>query len=303
MSSVTSVPPDVPNLACRAWRLSYGAPEAPSRQAAAGASWPAPPQVSELPFSSLLDQSPTHAGAAFEVIWAGPGAGELGIDEPRLEAWLIAPGGVPSAIQRASVRTVRVSWLDRRCLFLGPADCIDDTLDALCRFLPLAHKTTEVERELKAVWPQVEAQGKFLLAGARLSRQQVTEIESVTERLRPMNSTMLMVDAVIDQLSPDIPPLSKRLFSELTAQGALESRLELLDAPIEFAWEQCALLNQRAIDGRQAAASHRLEKLIAMFLLVEVALSVALILLTVTWPPQLAELTASIGAFFGMPST
>jgi hypothetical protein len=258
------IAPIIPAAETQAWRINLpGSSDRMSQKSATS--------IEGMDVSTLLADKSERLPGSLEVIWAGLGKGTSGESERILEGWVERTA--EGELVRASVRTIRVLWSERRAVFFGPAESVSDVLNALSRFTVVAWKTKTLEAELEAAWPAVDSQTRLTQADTRFSKDDIKAVQRVSERVNMMNSTMLRIDPEIDQLDHKLTALSKRLFSELAAQANIEDRLDLLEEPIDHAFEQCELLNERIIESRNSTSSRRLETLIVVLLVAEVIFS------------------------------
>ena len=256
------------------WRLTYAGKTTTGRrpgQAAAG--WPGTPVLMETAIDELLRRPGDGGRQVLDIVWGGAPGGSPTDLERQLEEWIAAGLGDGERIVRASIRTIRIVWSARRTYLFAPVEAVEDALDALARFTALAWKTSELEQDLRAVWPLLDAQQPLLQAAAKYRRRDRKALAALTDRVARMNSELLKVDPVLDQLDVATTLLSKRVFAELAEQAELESRLDLVEEPVDHAVDHCELLNDRVIESRQAKSSRALEMTIVALLLVEVVMS------------------------------
>ena len=77
----------------------------------------------------------------------------------------------------------------------------------------------------------------------------------MTEIVTRMKADWLRIANSLEQLDPTLAEASKRVFAELVNGAALYDRMEMLEAPIEFAMNQYELANTRLIEANSLIRS------------------------------------------------
>ena len=72
-----------------------------------------------------------------------------------------------------------------------------------------------------------------------------------------MKAQYLRLTQALEQLDPRLDETSKRIFAELILAASLYDRLELLEAPIQFALDQYEIANSRLIEEKNATKDRR----------------------------------------------
>jgi len=130
-------------------------------------------------------------------------------------------------------------------------------------------RTVALEREMTAMWPQIDA---YKALTHRVRRRQLglqSKIDALTERATTMSVDLMRLQTALEQLDPKLTSGSKRLYAELVLQAGIYERLEMLEDPIDFASEHFELANTRLIEARNALTGFYLEALIVVVLAAE----------------------------------
>jgi hypothetical protein len=217
------------------------------------------PAATERPL--LLLCSPLSSSLAYDI-------------EPRLEAWLSEGSDAPVPLVRAGLRTSRVLWSSDRAIIYAPPEQMRDAMDAVIRFTVTNRETSRLESTIAAMWPVLAEHVPLTHAVTRQQRRLQPLVNAMTEQATAMMSTLLRLETALEQLDPAFTIGSKRLGAELIEQAALYDRLELLEGPVEHVGDIYELANSRLTESRFAAQNNTAERVIALFLAVELALMV-----------------------------
>jgi len=209
-----------------------------------------------------------------------PPAARVGPEvETQVEAWLQATNQEQVPFVRAGLRTSRVVWTHRRAVIYAAREQLHDAIDAVLRFTIMARRTSELESDMAAAWPALDAHASLTHSLSFRQRKLQPEVNARTVSTARMKATLLRVQTALEQLDPTLSAASKRLCAELILQGGLYDRLEMLEDPIDFSLTQYELANTRLIDSKNATATIVLESLIVILLLGELCALLTQILL------------------------
>jgi hypothetical protein len=265
---------DLPVDQIKAWRVAFPAKDAP-----AAATAEASVLVFDEPHEAHAVSEPIEladaAGdgrpeGALDIVWAPPSAGSTVDLEKRLEARSIGPDGRPRPAIRATLRSVRVVWTDSGALIAAPADQLDESIDAVVRFTLAERATARIEREMAALWPEIDAVKPLTHSVKRRQLGEQRKLDALTERATDLNVAFMRLEKAIEQLDPRLASGSKRLYAELVLQAGIYDRLEALADPVDYADELFERANSRLTEARHAWTGFYLEALIVVVLAAEV---------------------------------
>jgi hypothetical protein len=203
---------------------------------------------------------------ALDIIWLPPSAGSTQDLEKRLET--VGAEGRPPI--RASLRSTRVLWTDSCVLIAAAPDQLDDSLDAIVRFTFAERSMINLEREMTALWPEIDMAKTLTHSVGRRQLAQRRELDALTERAAELNVEFMRLESAIEQLDPRISTGSKRLYAELVLQAAIHDRLETLADPVDYADEIFERANSRLSEARHARTGFYMEALIIAALAAEI---------------------------------
>lgn len=203
---------------------------------------------------------------ALDIIWLPPSAGSTHDIEKRLET--AGPNGRPPI--RASLRSTRVVWTDSCAMIAAAADQLDDAIDAIVRFTPAERGMLHLEREMTALWPEIDAAKTLTHSVGRRQLARRRQLDALTVRSTELSLEFMKLEKEIEQLDPRISTVSKRLYAELVLQAAIHDRLEALADPVDYADEIFERANGRLSEARYARTGFYLEALIVAVLAAEV---------------------------------
>jgi len=193
--------------------------------------------------------------------------GMIGDFERLIESWLAEDSGVVPL--RAGLRTSRVAWTNSRAVIYAGPQQMNEAANAVTRFVVAARQVAQLEQTMATAWSAIDAQAPTLHAiSPRQQRQQVA-VDALTEVAASMMSSFLRLESALEQLDPALSTASKRLFAEMVQQATLYERLEILEGPVEHAWDLCELANTRLIEANYAGKSQKLELWIVVLLVAE----------------------------------
>jgi hypothetical protein len=265
---------DMPVDQIKAWRVAFAAKDAPPAATAEASVLvlDEPHQAYAVSEPIALDDvaGDGRPEGALDIVWLPPTAGPTADLEKRLEARSIGPDGRPRPAIRASLRSVRVVWTDAGALIAAPADQLDESIDAVIRFTLAERAMARIEREMAALWSEIDFVKPLTHFVGRRQLSQQRKLDALTERSTDLNVEFLKLEKAIEQLDPHIASGSKRLYAELVLQAGIYDRLEALADPVDYADELCERANTRLTEMRHAWTGFYLETLIILILAAEV---------------------------------
>ena len=110
---------------------------------------------------------------------------------------------------------------------------------------------------MQEMWTTMETDAP--LTHAVTPRQQGSQkhVNEMTLSATRMKAQYLRLTQALEQLDPRLDETSKRIFAELILAASLYDRLELLEAPIQFALDQYEIANSRLIEEKNATKDRR----------------------------------------------
>lgn len=211
---------------------------------------------------------PAADDGALTVVWLPTGGTAQGDLEKTAERW-IGQATHGTAPIRASIRTNAIVWAPSRAVVHAHPDQWQDALDAVIRFTLIARHTTTLEKEMQAVWPELDRHAGLSHAVKLRHQWRQPAINRITATVTRMRLSLLHIQTALEQLDPNLSAGSKRLCAELILQAGIYDRLEVLEEPIQFALDHCELANTRLIDHKTASIEIILTALITIALLIQ----------------------------------
>jgi hypothetical protein len=264
---------DMPVDHIKAWRVAFAAEDAPAAAAEASVLVLDEPRetvaVSE-PIALADSFGEGRPEGALDLVWLPPSSGPILDLEKRLETEATGPDGRRRPPIRASLRSVRVVWTDSCALIAAPADQLDESIDAVVRFTLAERAMARIEREMAALWPEIDVVKPLTHSVKRRQLGQQRKLDALTERSTDLNVEFIRLEKAIEQLDPRLASGSKRLYAELVLQAGIYDRLEALGDPVDYADELFERANSRLTEARYAWIGFYLEALIVVALAAEV---------------------------------
>lgn len=221
-------------------------------------------------FRTLPSTIEDDGGRSLAVLWMPPGAA-ADIETPWL-ANVPATNTAAGRVVRAGLRTARVVWTDTLAIVYTAPEQLDETLDAVIRFTIAERDTRALETQMSGIWPAIRRDSRLTHTIHPQDQWfRKAKVNRVTDMVTTMASSVLRLEAALEQVDPSLQADSKRLFGELALQAQLYDRLEVLGEPIDFALEHYELINSRLLEARQAAGNLKVELAILFVLLCDFA--------------------------------
>ena len=199
--------------------------------------------------SNALAQAAPHTAGALTVVWMPPGANTPATIERDVEEWMRGAGAErKEASVRADVRTVQVVWAEGRAVIYASQGDFRFALDAVLRFGVTQREVLGLEATMKSTWAEIEADAALTHALTPRDRRRQRHVNEMTQIVTRMKMAWLRVNGSFEQSRPAIADPSKRLFAELASAVSLYDRVEILEAPIQFALDHYEIVNTRLID-------------------------------------------------------
>jgi len=213
------------------------------------------------PADALARLGPRPAGA-LTVVWMAPGANTPATIERDVDEWMRGAGTERKEVSvRAEVRTLRVVWDESRAVIYANQGDLPFALDAILRFSLVQREALALEATMKSTWAALESDAALTHALRPRDQRRQRHINEMTEVTTRMKMAWLRVSRSIEQLDPALAEPSKRLFAELVSAASLYDRVDMLEAPLQFALDHYEISNTRLIDMNLA----RLERLSSIF--------------------------------------
>jgi predicted nuclease with TOPRIM domain len=248
-------------------------------------------EQSIMEVEDILVQDAGGQGDTLDMIWVEQGRDSIWDPEGRLESWLAEANQSRQSILRAGLRTIQVIWARNRVVLFASGEHLEDAQDAVFRFTSLAWKLEGLEKDMDEVWPILESHIPLLHSVKRRQHKLQNSIDAMTDRTNRMSVKLIKLYEEFDQLDAKITPTSKRLFSELCDQAAIEDRMEAIEDPVQNAVEHYEMVNDRMIESKNAYSSKVLETLIVIVLLLELGLNLSS---RVDWNNLVGKATAAV---------
>lgn len=205
--------------------------------------------LASLAPSDALAQAGPETDGALTVIWMPPGANTPSSIERDVDEWVCGPGGEKKEVTvRAEVRTVRVVWGESRAVIYADEGDLRFALDAILRFSVAQKEARALEATMTSTWTAIERDTALTHALTMREHKRQMHVNQMTEVTTRMKMAWLRVSRSLEQLNPPPTDPSKRLFAELVAAASLYDRVEMLEAPIQFALDHYEISNTRLID-------------------------------------------------------
>jgi hypothetical protein len=189
--------------------------------------------------------------------------------EERAETWLAEGTGSLQPIIRAGLRTSRIVCSDNRAVIYAADDQCYEVLDAVIRFTVAAREVSNIEEQMAETWQAMHLHRGLIHTVTLWNRLTSRHIHKSTERVNCMQTKLLRLQTMLEQLDQSISSLSKRLYAELVEQTELNNRLEILEDPVEHAWDYYELVNSRLIEAKNTTRGSILELLIIALLAIQ----------------------------------
>jgi hypothetical protein len=220
---------------------------------------------------AALSESPSEDDAGISVVWLPAGDGAPAGLEKSVERW-VTEGSRGSPAVRATIRTNRVLWTDRRALVYSSPDQWPDALDAVLRFTLIARDTSELEEQMRTVWASLKGHVPLSHAVTYRQRRLQAQVNQMTEAITRIRVSFLQLYSAIEQTDLTLSSASKRLCAELILQAAIYDRLDVVEEPIQFALDHYELANTRLIEHKNAAQEYFFAAVITITLLFQTAI-------------------------------
>jgi len=260
------------DLRAQAWRVAFRA-QAGAQERLAEINEP----INAVAVASPIDLCAALAAPADDgllIVWVKSAPGGAVDLDAQLQAWIKAGLAPNQSPVHASIKTVRVSCSEARCLLYAAPEQLADAMDAVCRFVPVLRETRALEARMAATWPRIKAHTPLTHAVTRAQLKLQGEVDRETELATEMKAMHLRLASALEQLDQTLSATSKRIFADLAEAAALHDRVEMLEDPIQFALDHYELANWRLTEIGAARTGTVLEVLIILILLADFSMRV-----------------------------
>ena len=197
-----------------------------------------------------LPQDPNRFVAV--VIFAGASANAATL-ESRANAWVrgaVAASDTPpfKAVSRAG----SLVWTEGRALLTCQGESLSDVLNAVLRFTVAERTCRAIEAKVQDFWPAIAEDASLIHSINKQDHAAQSRVDARTLDAVALKSRFLRLWIAIEQTDNRLSDASRRLFDELASQAKLESRVEILDDPVQYALDHYEIVNFRLSEDRNA---------------------------------------------------
>ena len=237
----------------------------------------APPIIEELATDILLEGLATAtADDVLDVIVLPSGQAELLPLQRTVEAWIAQPsaGEHASAPIDLVFRGDRICWRPDRAMVIVAGTRREEVVAGLVGFarneLELRRLESETSEKLSAAAGDVDL--THAVVRASLSRQ--ARVNAITVWAAQARIRFTLLEPTVASGAAALPPPSLRLARELAVQSEVVERLRVLDDQLEVVAAIYELANDRLTEYSYFLREYRLELLILLALVAELAFSI-----------------------------
>ena len=233
--------------------------------------------LTEKDAEQLLAAPCTGNAESLAIVWMPPGVNTPSGIEQDAEAWVHNSAGTKkSASIRAGVRTVRVIWSHNRALIFTASEQLQSAIDAVVRFSVVQSDALKLEKEMNSTWRAIHSDAPLTHSMTSRDKRDQARVFEMSQLVTRMRVSHLRITEALEQLNPALDQLSKRIYAELILAANLYDRVELLEDPIQCAWDHFELASSRLIEIKNALDERRdaiigtgLELIIILVLLIQ----------------------------------
>ncbi|NMJ40239.1 hypothetical protein GWK16_03245 [Roseomonas sp. JC162] len=249
-----------------AWRVDLRDDAAP----AAGTTLRRPftAQALRLPahVAEVLRETPD--GGGFVVLQLPSGQATPYELQAEAEAWASADG---IAAAEVLVRSVRVLWRPGRAVCTGPAADSEEVIAGLVHFTRVERALAALEAEIDGQWAAWQDDLPLTHGVGRRDLSRQRHVNAMTAAAHGYRMRFVRLEAALESPSADLPPLGRRVFSELVLLADALSRLRALDDAIEIGQDLYDTANDRLLEYSYFRREYVIEIFILAVLMVELA--------------------------------
>jgi hypothetical protein len=265
-AATATAPPDLP-AGAEFHRVAFAA-EAAAGQAVV-AVLPAPLGLKAV----AVGTDPAAAGADELVVLAVPAADECPDLLARVRDWADPPGG-ERAGHLVTLQGAQVVWAPTRVAVLAPPERLNAARRAVVEVAFYDAELRAIEKELAALWPDLEADTALAFEFAARSVRHRRRLADRFRRVLALRARLARVAPHVLAPHAHPPTLATQLGERLRERGRMAHRVESLSDQLEVferVYEGCG---QKASEYMTARAGHALEWVIIILLLAQTILVV-----------------------------
>ncbi len=199
-------------------------------------------------------------------------------DHPTARADLHAWAGDATAIT-ATLPGAQIVWRPGRASIVAAPDRMEPLQLALVEFAFFEGELRQLEGEIDAVWPELEADTTLVYDVRAKDLERGAEIGARVERTLQRRIRFARIETPLLQTRPSLGSLAQDLGERLRDKARIESRMETLDGHLEVFEHVYEMASQRIGETRASRKEQNLEWLIVVLLAAEVLM----LLLDLLW--------------------
>ena len=187
-----------------------------------------------------------------------------------------ASASAPLEIQ---FRSERLLWQRDRALCLGTGEITRDIIAAVARFSFCEGELARLESQINASWNTLGVDIELTHSVSAKDLQRQPHVDAMTKIAASMRIAFVRLQSAMEAPATELSGVAKRIFGELALQAHTVERLRMLDDSVEVTQDLYELANDRLSEFRYFLREYRIEVLIVIVLVVEVALTLCELIL------------------------
>lgn len=182
-------------------------------------------------------------------------------------------GGPPEPSQMSSLQAAQICWAPGRFAILAPDDRLIAVRNAVLEVAYFEHELREIERQLGADWPALEADIPQAFAADEQTLARRRTLRERFERVLLLRARLARIAPFL--LAPHVypPTLASQIGERLRERTRVHQRIECLREQLEVFERVYEMCGQRSSDFVLTRSSNTLEWVIIILLLAQILLS------------------------------
>ena len=200
----------------------------------------------------------------------------------RARAWVDGDSGTAQKSLLISLQGAQILWSPGRAAVLAPAERLPAVRPALIEFSQHEAALRDIEREVEAGWPDLEADSPLAFD---FQEKELGRREELAQRFQRVIGLRARLARLVPQVHRPLihpPTLASQVSERLRERTRLIDRLEFIDGQIEVFEHVYEMCSQRASDYMHSRKGHTLEMIIIAILVASFILQMVDLLSTLS---------------------
>lgn len=200
----------------------------------------------------------------------------------RARAWVDGDSGTAQKCLLISLQGAQILWSPGRAAVLAPAERLPAVQPALIEFSQHEAALRDIEREVEAGWPDLEADSPLAFDFQEKALGRREELARRFQRVIGLRARLARLTPQVHRPLIHPPTLASQVSERLRERTRLIDRLELIGGQIEVFEHVYEMCSQRTSDYMHSRKGHTLEMIIIAILVASFILQIVDLLSTLS---------------------